>query len=270
MVQFLEIAIEAAQKAGQYLLQNLGKISEENVDEKARNDFVTYVDTHSEKIITDTLLHHFPTHQILAEEGTRRKNQTEYRWLIDPLDGTKNFIQAVPMFCVSIALQKKDEMILGVVYDPVHQELYSAEKGAGAFCNQEPIGVSHRNFSQSLIATGFPFRKKDYLPIYLLAFEEIFLRCSGMRRCGSAALDLCYTARGRFDGFWELGLSPWDVAAGTLLVQEAGGKVSDFWGETNFLQTGFIIAGNSEVQEKLLKILNHYFSDVKPIKHQET
>ncbi|MEJ2634257.1 MAG: inositol monophosphatase family protein, partial [Calditrichia bacterium] len=175
----------------------------------------------------ELLLENFPDHRILAEEGTANDSDADYRWIIDPLDGTKNHIQDVPVFCVSIALQKKKELIAGVIYDPVRDELFAAEKGSGAFCNGEQMQVGSRNLKASLIATGFPFRSKDYLPLYLLAFEEIFLRCSGMRRLGSAALDLAYTAKGRFDGFWELGLSIWDIAAGALMVREAGGIVSD-------------------------------------------
>ncbi len=263
MSDYLEVAIQAARKAGQYLLKERGKISPETVDEKARNDFVTYVDHQSEKLIVDHLLHHFPTHKILAEEGTSRDQTSDYRWIIDPLDGTKNYIQDVPFFAVSIALQHRDEIIAGVVYEPVRDELFTAEKGHGAFCNEKPIRVSRQPFSQALIATGFPFRAKHYLPTYLLTFEEIFLRCSGMRRCGSAALDLCYTAMGRFEGFWELGLSTWDVAAGSLLVQEAGGIVTDFRGGKSYLQTGFIIAGNPEAHQELSRIIQHHFPEKK-------
>ena len=259
MSDYIEIAAYAARKAGKYLLENRGKISTDNIDEKGQNDFVTYVDKHSEKIIVDTLLNHFPEHNILAEEGTSRNENNEYRWIIDPLDGTKNFIQNVPFFCISIALQKRDEIIAGVVYDPVHDELFAAEKGSGASCNNIPIQVSSREFSQALIATGFPFRAKHYLPKYLLTFEEIFLGCSGMRRCGSAALDLCYTAAGRCEGFWELGLSIWDIAAGSLIILEAGGKVSDFSGGKNYLETGFITAGNDSVHKKLVQIINNRF-----------
>ncbi|MEJ2636262.1 MAG: inositol monophosphatase family protein [Calditrichia bacterium] len=206
------------------------------------------------------LLENFPDHRILAEEGTANDSDADYRWIIDPLDGTKNYIQDVPVFCVSIALQKKKELVAGVIYDPVRDELFTAEKGSGAFCNGEQMHVGSRNLKASLIATGFPFRSKDYLPLYLLAFEEIFLGCSGMRRLGSAALDLAYTAKGRFDGFWELGLSIWDIAAGSLMVREAGGIVSDFWGEDGYLNTGFIIAGPQPVHSKLLEILPHHFA----------
>lgn len=263
MADYVSVAREAARQAGAYLLKNRGKISQDVVDEKARNDFVTYVDRTSEQMIIDYLRSAFPSHKILAEEGTAQDSQAEYRWIIDPLDGTKNFIQDVPMFAISIALQKGPEIVAGVIYHPVADEMFTAEKGSGAFLNGEPIRVSQRPFSQSLIATGFPFRAKRHLPTYLLAFEDIFLQCSGMRRCGSAALDLAYTATGRFEGFWEIGLSIWDVAAGSLLVQEAGGVVSDFWGGNRYLETGYIIAGNADSHARLVKTLSYYFPHAK-------
>jgi len=259
MNNFLSVAKKVARTAGQYLLEFKGKIASESVDEKARNDFVTFVDHHSEKLIVETLHTHFPEHKILAEEGSQKTSQNEYRWIIDPLDGTKNYIQDIPIFCVSIALEYKGEIILGVVYDPVHDELFSAETGKGAFCNEKKIRVSKRPIGESLIATGFPFKYKNYLPQYLQCFEEIFLHCSGMRRCGSAAIDLCYTAMGKFEGFWELGLSPWDMAAGSLMIQEAGGIVTDFWGKNDYLTNGFIIAGSKNVHKQLERIVKNHF-----------
>lgn len=259
MSQTIDVAIEAAKTAGRYLLENRGKISPEGVDEKARNDFVTYVDRHSEELIVNILKKQFPDHTILAEEGTSRDRDNEFRWIIDPLDGTKNYIQDIPAFAVSIALQRGDEVVAGVVYDPVRDEMFTAEKGGGAFLNGRPIRVSARPFTRAIIATGFPFRSKQYLPTYLLTFEDIFLNCSGMRRCGSAALDLAFTAAGRFEGFWELGLSIWDVAAGSLLIREAGGRVSDFWGGDNYLNTGFIVTGNPESHTRLLNIIQTHF-----------
>ncbi len=263
MADYVSVAREAARQAGAYLLKNRGKISQDVVDEKARNDFVTYVDRTSEQMIIEHLRSAFPSHKILAEEGTAQDTEADYRWIIDPLDGTKNFIQDVPMFAISIALQKGSEIVVGVIYHPANDEMFTAEKGSGAFLNGTPIRVSQRPFSQSLIATGFPFRAKRNLPSYLLAFEDIFLQCSGMRRCGSAALDLAYTAAGRFEGFWEIGLSIWDVAAGSLLVQEAGGVVSDFWGGNRYLKTGYIVAGNADSHTRLVKTLGYYFPHAK-------
>ena len=198
MPSYKDVAISAAREAGRYLLSHRGKISPEMIDEKAINDFVTEVDENSEKMIVDSIRSQFPKHKILAEEGTNHQSENKYRWIIDPLDGTKNFIQDIPMFSISIALEKDGEIVLGIVYDPVHDELFSAEKGKGAFCNGSAIRISQRELGRAIIATGFPFKSKNYLPQYLLCFEDIFLNCSGMRRCGSAAIDLCYTAMGRF------------------------------------------------------------------------
>ncbi len=263
MSDYLKIAEEVARKAGAFLLQNRGGIDPQKVDAKGKNDFVTHVDRDSEKMIVEEILGHFPNHQILAEEGSKSREKSEYRWIIDPLDGTKNFIQDIPFFTVSIALQKRQEMVAGVIYDPVHDELFAAEKGAGATRNGRTIHVDNADFSLSLIATGFPHKAKRNLPSYLLAFEEIFLGCSGMRRCGSAALDLCYTAMGRFAGFWEMGLSIWDVAAGSLIVREAGGAVTDFWGGAGYLESGFVAAGNAAAHGELVRILSHHFSHKK-------
>ena len=259
MKEFSTVAIEAAREAGKYLISQRGKLSPEQIDTKALNDFVTYVDQNSEKMIVDKILSHFPSHKILAEEGTRRTQQNDYQWVIDPLDGTKNFIQDIPIFSVSIALERKGEILTGVVYDPVQDELFLAERGQGAYCNNRRIEVNTKKISEALIATGFPFKMKRYLPVYLLCFQEIFIECSGMRRCGSAAIDLCYTAMGRYEGFWELGLSRWDMAAGSLIINEAGGVVSDFWGEEHYLSSGFIIAGNRQVHPQLLKIIKNHF-----------
>jgi len=263
MKEFTTVAMEAAREAGKYLLSQRGKLSPEHINVKALNDFVTYVDHHSEKLIVKKILNHFPSHQILAEEGTSRTQENDYQWIIDPLDGTKNFIQDIPIFSISIALEKKGEILMGVVYDPVHDELFMAEKGQGAYCNNQRIAVNSRKMSESLIATGFPFKAKRFLPGYLICFEEIFIECSGMRRCGSAAIDLSYTAMGRYDGFWELGLSRWDMAAGSLIIQEADGRVSDFWGGDHYLHSGFIIAGNQQVHAELLKIVKNHFPDKK-------
>lgn len=261
MTEPITVAIEVAKKAGQFLLESKGKLSESEINEKARNDFVTRVDHQSEQLIVDTLLSHFPEHTVLAEErGATSRTHEEYRWIIDPLDGTKNYIQDIPVFCISIALEKNNQIILGVVYDPVHDEIFSAKIGQGAYCNGVPIRVSQRDLSQALIATGFPFKSKQHLPQYLLCFEEIFLQCSGIRRMGSAALDLCYTAMGKFEGFWELGLSAWDIAAGSLIIKEAGGIITDFSGDNNYLNSGFVVCGNKPTHQFLVKTVNHFFN----------
>jgi myo-inositol-1(or 4)-monophosphatase len=260
MSDYLQVAIEVAKNAGQYLLTNRGQLSQADINEKARNDFVTNVDHQSEKMIVEGLLSQFPDHMILAEEGGSKSNKNaEHRWIIDPLDGTKNFIQNIPVFSISIALEQQGKILVGVIYDPIHDDLFTAERGKGAYCNGSEINVSRRPVSEAMIATGFPFKAKNYLPQYLLSFEEIFLKCSGIRRMGSAALDLCYTAMGKFEGFWELGLSIWDMAAGSLLVEEAGGVITDFAGKDRYLESGFLVCGNSETHRELLKIVSHHF-----------
>lgn len=267
--QLLQTASEAAKKSGGYLLENLNKINPEEVDEKAKNDFVTFVDKTSEKIIIDHIRERYPGHSFLAEEnGQPKAVRGDYMWIIDPLDGTSNYIHGIPSFCISIAVKHKNHIVAGVVYDPLHNELFQAQGGKGAFLNGNPIHISNGGkMERAILATGFPHRKKQILPAYLLAFQEIFLKCSGVRRCGSAALDLCYTACNRYGGFWELGLSPWDVAAGSLMVQEAGGKVSDFRGEPNYMENGLIIAGNNIIHSVLKNILSYHFKDPMPNKN---
>lgn len=256
-----EIAIEVVQEAGAYLLENRGKVHPEEVDEKSSNDFVTVIDKTSEKLIIERIKKHFPAHTILAEEGGRQGKNSAYEWVIDPLDGTKNYIRDIPYFCVSIAVFHQNKPVVGVVYDPVHDELFQAVKGGGSFLNRRPIRVSNASsLNRCMLTTGFPHRSKAYLPQYLQAFEEIFIKCIGIRRPGSAALDLCHTACGRYDAFWELGLSSWDIAAGSLIVAEAGGVVSDFWGNPTYLKSGFIIAGNAEIHKNLQEILSYHFN----------
>ncbi len=259
MANYLETSIQAARLAGKYLLENQDKISLQDVDVKAQNDFVTRIDRESEKIISQMIAEQFPGHRIRGEEGTNREADSQYQWWIDPLDGTKNYIQKLPFYSVSIALQKNNDIICGVVYDPVHDELFSAEKGAGAYCNERRISVSpQQDFSLALIATGFPHKLKQYLPVYLEIFGEIFRKASGARRCGSAALDLCHTAMGRYEGFWELGLNTWDIAAGCLILEEAGGEITDFEGAQDFLTSGNIVCGNSTAHPIMLEIIKKH------------
>lgn len=256
----LNTALEAARKAGLYLLDNRGKLAAEAIGEKQRNDFVTEVDRTSEKIIIEHILSRFAGHGILAEEGGASGIGSEFRWIIDPLDGTSNFVHNVPVFCVSIALKRGDEMIAGVVFDPVRDETFSAVRGGGAHLNGVPIRVNaNKDFSRAFLATGFPHLSKRHLPQFMRSFTDIFYHCAGVRRLGAAALDLCYTACGRFDAFWELALKPWDMAAGSLIVQEAGGMVSDFWGGQTHLESGFLVAGNPAIQKRLTEILSIYF-----------
>lgn len=250
--------------AGDYLLQNRKQLVPEDVEEKAKNSFVTYIDKGAEEIIIKHIKSHFHDHSILAEESGVQAENCPIQWIIDPLDGTTNFIHDIPFYCVSIAVRDKDKTIVGVVFDPVRNEMFTSAETKGSFLNDSPITInSPKEFSKEIMATGFPHRAKRYLPFYLAAFQEIILKCSGVRRCGAAALDLCYTACGRYGGFWELGLSPWDMAAGSLIVKEAGGVISDFWGENNYLDNGFVIAANKQIQKPLLQILSYHFKSFK-------
>jgi len=256
----INVAIEAAKSASKILNDNFGKISSEDIKEKNKNDFLTYVDEQSENTIINILLHAFPDHSILAEESGVKKHGSDYEWIIDPLDGTKNFISGIPFFSISIGLQYKDQMQLGVVLDPVRNELFHAQRNDGAYLNGNKILVTNRsNLDECLIATGFPFKQKHFLSAYVKCFEDIFQQSSGIRRMGSAALDLAYVAAGRFDGFWELGLSPWDMAAGSIIIEEAGGTISDFWGNNSYLTSGNVTAANKHIHQVMNQIIQRYF-----------
>ncbi len=251
--EFLTTAVRAARLAGKVITENLGKISEKDIDEKQKSDFVTPIDRESEKIIIETIKERFPDHFFIAEESVKIDTM-EYCWIIDPLDGTTNYIHSYPVFSISLALKYKGEIILGLVLDPLRDELFTAEKGSGAFLNGNPISVSPVSaLDNALITTGFPFRKKDLIDIYLEILRNIFRKVSDLRRTGSAALDLAYLASGRCEGFFEFGLSSWDVAAGSLLIKEAGGIVTDFQGGNDYLLTGDIVAGNRIIHEEILR-----------------
>lgn len=251
--EFLGTCFRAATLAGQCILKNLGSVSASDITTKQASDFVTRVDRESEELIKNTIKNDFPDHRILAEESDKDASDGTYRWIIDPLDGTTNFIHGYPVFSVSIALESKGDIILGVIFDPLRNEIFSAEKGKGAYLNGKPISVSTiKDLTFGLIATGFPFRQKDVIDDYLKLFKNIFYRVSDIRRAGSAALDLANLASGRCDGFFEIGLSPWDIAAGSIIIREAGGIVSDFGGSDQFLKTGNVVAANRELHDALL------------------
>jgi myo-inositol-1(or 4)-monophosphatase len=219
---------------------------------KGDADLVTEADRASERLITDRIRARWPRHAIVAEEGTRVNSESEYRWYVDPLDGTTNFAHGFPVFCVSMGLEHKGTLVAGVVYDPTRDEMFSAEQGSGAWLNQRRMRVSSASrLSETLLATGFPSQKRHANPnIYF--YHQLTLRTHGVRRAGSAALDLCYVAAGRVDGFWEFNLNPWDTAAGVLLVQEAGGKVTDFSGGTFHISSRETLASNGLVHADLL------------------
>jgi myo-inositol-1(or 4)-monophosphatase len=257
----LNIAIKAARSAGAIINRASLDLDRLQVNTKAPNDFVTEVDHAAEAAIIDTLLAAYPGHGILAEESgtTRGARDSDYVWIIDPLDGTTNFIHGLPTYAVSIGLAFRDQVQQAVVYDPARNDLFYASKGRGAFLNDKRLRVSKRTrMADSLIGTGFPFRKGDDFGRYLRMFETVMKSCAGVRRPGAAALDLCYVAAGWYDGFFETGLSPWDVAAGSLLVTEAGGLVGNFTGEAEFLHQREVVAGCPKIYGQLVQMLTPF------------
>ncbi len=251
----LNIAIRAAHAAGDHIIRYVDRIEGMEVDTKGKNDFVTEVDRQAESIIIDQLKSAYPDHAILAEESGKT-GESEYTWVIDPLDGTTNFLHGFPQYAVSIALLHRGVPDQAVVYDPLKQELFTASKGAGAQLNKRRIRVSRqKRLEAALIGTGFPFGKMERLEQYLDNFRAICPVTSGIRRAGSASLDLAYVASGRLDGFWEYDLKTWDIAAGVLLVLEAGGAVVDMQGKEDYLDSGNIIAASPSLTGELLKIL---------------
>ncbi len=259
----LNIAIRAARRAGELIVRNLNQLDRIQVVEKSRNDFVSQVDHAAEETIVEIIHDHYPDHAIVAEERGA-VGEHEYRWIIDPLDGTTNFLHGFPVFSVSIAVARGKELQHGVVYDPMRQEIFAASRGEGATLDGRRIRVSGQpTLRNCLVATGFPFRSDEpIVDAYLKMLRAVMAETSGVRRPGSAALDLCYVAAARVDGFWELGLSQWDIAAGALIIREAGGRISDFQGTDRYLDSGNVVAGNPKVYAALSKLLAPYARDV--------
>ncbi len=256
----LNIAIKAALGAGKIINRASNDLDLLKVSTKQPNDFVTEVDQAAEAFIIKTLQEAYPQYGILAEESGQTpgkgNSEAEYQWIIDPLDGTTNFIHGLPQYAVSIALAKAGVVEQAVVFDPNRNELFTASRGGGAFLNERRIRVSRRlKLQDSLIGTGFPYRSFTLVDTYLAIFKELTQKTAGLRRPGAASLDLAYVACGRYDGFWEFGLSPWDMAAGALLISEAGGLVSDVRGEASYLDSGNIVAGTPKVFAPLLGII---------------
>ena len=252
----VNIAIRAARRAGDIMIRQLNRLEALEVAEKGRNDFVTRVDQLAEAAIIEVIKDHYPDHAILAEESGASGDH-EVQWIIDPLDGTTNYMHGFPVFSVSIAVMEAGELRHGVVYDPLRQEIFSASRGQGAQLDGRKIRVSKQSSLRgALIATGFPYRMAEaHMDLYLGMLRAVMIETAGVRRPGSAALDLCYLAAGRVDGFWELGLSKWDVAAGALIIREAGGRVSDFRGTDGFLDSGNVVGGTPKVYAALSKLL---------------
>jgi len=255
MHPMLNIAVKAARRAGNLIHRSADKVDHLTITRKSHADFVSEVDRAAEQTIIQTLLDAYPTHAILAEESGSQ-GESEFLWIIDPLDGTTNFLHGFPQFSVSIALQHNGIITQAVVYDPVKNELFTATRGRGAFLNDKRLRVSKRlHLADSLIGTGFPYTSFEHMDAYLAIFKELIQKTAGLRRPGSAALDLAWMAAGRYDGFFETGLKPWDMAAGCLLITEAGGMVSDLHGSDTYLKTGHICAGNPDIHPLLLQVM---------------
>ncbi|HJW02788.1 MAG TPA: inositol monophosphatase family protein [Azospira sp.] len=256
----LNIAVKAARRAGQIINRASNDLEKLQIVTKQQSDYVTEVDRAAEAAIIETLREAYPNYGILAEEsGLSGTTDAEFQWIIDPLDGTTNFIHGLPQYAISIALAQNGQVTQGVIYDPNRNELFTASKGRGAFLNDRRIRVSKRTrLGESLIGTGFPYRSFDHVDAYLGIFKELTQSTAGIRRPGAASLDLAYVACGRLDGFWEFGLSPWDMAAGTLMIAEAGGLVSDLAGESTYLESGNVVAGTPKVFTSLLQVVQNY------------
>jgi myo-inositol-1(or 4)-monophosphatase len=252
----VNIAIRAARRAGEIMIRQINHLESLEVVEKSRNDFVSRVDQMAEDAIIEVIRDHYPDHAIIAEESGSSGDHA-VQWIIDPLDGTTNYLHGFPVFAVSIAVMENGELQHGVVYDPLRQEIFSASRGQGAQLDGRRIRVSRQTtLKGALIATGFPYRMTEaHMDTYLKMLRQVMIETAGVRRPGSAALDLCYLAAGRVDGFWELGLQKWDVAAGALIIREAGGRVSDFNGTDGFLDSGNIVGGTPKVYAALSRML---------------
>lgn len=256
MQPMLNIGIRAARAAGDLIVRHMDRLEGLPISSKGRNDFVSEVDRQAESVIIDTIHRAYPAHGVLAEESGRHGRGDDFQWIVDPLDGTTNYLHGFPQFAVSIALKVKDRIEQGVIYDPLRQELFTASRGGGAMLNNRRIRVSRQtSLEGALLGTGFPFRDHDRLEQYFGIFRAFFPASAGIRRAGAASLDLAYVACGRLDGFWELGLKPWDIAAGQIMIREAGGLISDLDGNSDCLQTGNVLAGNPSVHKAMLEQL---------------
>ena len=262
MHPMLNTAVKAARRAAAIINRASFDIEQLRVSEKRHNDFVTEVDRAAEQAIIEVLKTAYPDHAILAEESGASANlhdENENVWIIDPLDGTTNFIHGFPQYCVSIALQQRGQITQAVVYDPTRNDLFTASKGAGAYLNEKRIRVARRDkLADALIGTGFPYSNFEKMEQHLKMFRIMTEKCAGLRRPGAAALDLAYVAAGRFDGFFEKNLKPWDIAAGSLLITEAGGIVANFEGESDYLYHGDIIAGSPKIFAQMLHHLSPF------------
>jgi len=257
MPSYLETAVEIARESGALLADFFARHIPYEL--KGEFDLVTEADRASERLIVERLTKHFPSHAIVAEEGGGHESSSGYRWYVDPLDGTTNFAHGFPCFNVTLALEAEGELIAGVIFDPIHNELFTAERGAGAYLNERPIHVSKTaKLSDALVATGFPSRKR-HMSVNIHFYHQLAVLSHGVRRCGSAAIDLAYVACGRLDAFWEFGLNPWDMAAGRLLIAEAGGKCSGMHGEPHQLRGPDLLVDNGLLHDEILGLFGEIF-----------
>ncbi len=264
MHPLVNIAISAAKDAGTIIHKYSQQLERVKITEKSKNDFVSEVDLNAEQAIIHAIHKAYPDHSIMAEESGYIERDDEYTWIIDPLDGTKNFLHGFPFYAVSIAVKYKNKIEHGVIYNPINFELFTASRGQGARLNNQRIRVSKENrFDKTLIGTGFPCQSRSEDNSYINTFTSISNKCSGIRRTGSAALDLAFVAAGRLDGFWEFGLKPWDIAAGSILIKEAGGLISNDQGQEDILNSGNVVAGNPKTLKALLQL-------IKPAMQEET
>lgn len=258
----LNVAIKAAREAGKIINRAALDIGALKIEQKDTNDFVSEVDRGAEQAIINVLKDAYPNHGFYGEESGKSNSEADSIWIIDPLDGTTNFLHGFPAYCISIALQEKGVLTQAVIYDPVRNDLFTATRGSGAFLNNRRIRVTQRTkLQEALLSTGFPFKDFSYLETYINIFRDMAKKTSGLRRPGSAALDLAYVAAGFSDGFFEINLSPWDIAAGALLVQEAGGIVGDFEGNESWLRTGNIVAANPKVFGQMLQVIAPHLTE---------
>jgi len=256
----LKTGLKAARAAGEVISRDFRHLAGSDIQAKGKNDFVTRADTEAEAILKAAIANHFPGHRILGEESGYSTQAGEYLWVIDPLDGTTNFIRGIPHFAVSMALLRGGKAVFGLIYDPLSKECFHAFSNQGAFLNNARIAVSRTGkLSSALGATGFPFKAPQLLQPYASAFKIMMSKCQDLRRCGSAALDLAYTACGRYDFFWEAHLLPWDFMAGKLLIAEAGGVSGDFAGRELAVQTSPVLAANPVLFPKILKVIGNFF-----------
>ncbi|MDZ7374510.1 MAG: inositol monophosphatase [candidate division KSB1 bacterium] len=259
--EYLRVALEAAEEGARVLRDFAGKIGTGQIDRKRAFDYVTQADVQSENAIIARISRSFPDHSIFAEES--EKGEGTFRWLIDPLDGTTNFVHGYPVYAVSVALEYRGKVVVGVVLDVPRGDCYYAVRGAGAYCNGRRLTVSAlEEPGLGILTTGFPFRAKEHIDHYLASFRKLFLIFSDVRRAGAVALDLAHLASGHCEGFWEIGLSPWDIAAGSLLVEEAGGKVTDFGGGDQYIWTGNIVASNGLLHPIILDAVRSVFAGI--------